>query len=106
DDGMDRAAARAGRRAAGLRGAVGPAVARRGAAVNATVWLPVMVLASSFIPGMIIFMLPEQAVVLRTTLNLGGAILKIILLVLMMIGVFHGVTYEFRVPLVPGLDFV
>jgi len=69
-------------------------------------WLPLLVLASSFVPGMIIFMLPEKAVVLRTTLNLGGALLKIFFLVLMMIGVSHGVEYEFRVPLVPGIDFV
>ena len=69
-------------------------------------WLPVLVLCSSLVPGLIIFMLPERATALRTTLNLGGAVLKIVLLVLMMIGVFHGVDYEFRVPLVPGLDFV
>jgi multicomponent Na+:H+ antiporter subunit D len=72
--------------------------------VNA--WLPVLVLCTSLLPGLIIFALPERAVALRTTLNLGGAVLKIILLVLMMIGVAHGVVYEFRVPLVPGLDFV
>jgi multicomponent Na+:H+ antiporter subunit D len=69
-------------------------------------WLPLLVLATSFIPGLVIFMLPERAVVLRTVLNLGGAVLKIILLVLMMFGVYNGVEYEFRVPLVPGLDFV
>jgi len=74
--------------------------------MNSNAWLPLLVLASSFVPGMIIFMLPEKAVVLRTTLNLGGALLKIIFLVLMMIGVSHGVEYEFRVPLVPGIDFV
>src|SRR6056297_4165584 len=103
---MDRAGARPGRRAAGLRGALGAALARGSAAVSFNTWLPVLVLCSSLVPGMIIFMLPEKAVALRTTLNLGGALLKIVLLVLMMIGVFHGVDYEFRVPLVPGLDFV
>jgi multicomponent Na+:H+ antiporter subunit D len=72
--------------------------------VNA--WLPLLVLATSLLPALIIFALPEDAVALRTTLNIGGAVLKIILLVLMMIGVTHGVVYEFRVPLVPGLDFV
>jgi multicomponent Na+:H+ antiporter subunit D len=72
--------------------------------VNA--WLPLLVLATSLLPALIIFALPEDAVALRTTLNIGGAVLKIILLVLMMIGVAHGVVYEFRVPLVPGLDFV
>jgi len=74
--------------------------------VSFNTWLPVLVLCSSLVPGLIIFMLPERATALRTTLNLGGALLKIVLLVLMMIGVFHGVDYEFRVPLVPGLDFV
>jgi len=74
--------------------------------VSFNTWLPVLVLCSSLIPGLVIFMLPERATTLRTTLNLGGALLKIVLLVLMMIGVFHGVDYEFRVPLVPGLDFV
>jgi len=74
--------------------------------VSFNTWLPVLVLCSSLVPGLIIFMLPERATALRTTLNLGGAVLKIVLLVLMMIGVFHGVDYEFRVPLVPGLDFV
>ena len=74
--------------------------------MTSNAWLPVLVLASSLIPGLIIFMLPEKAVALRITLNLAGAVLKIILLVLMMIGVAHGVEYEFRVPLVPGLDFV
>jgi multicomponent Na+:H+ antiporter subunit D len=68
-------------------------------------WLPLLVLASSLVPGLIIFTLPEKAVALRITLNLGGAVLKIILLVLMMIGVFHGVDYEVSIPLVPGIDF-
>ena len=68
-------------------------------------WLPLLVLASSLVPGLVIFTLPEKAVALRITLNLGGAVLKIILLVLMMIGVFHGVDYEVNIPLVPGIDF-
>ena len=59
--------------------------------MNTNAWLPLLVLASSLFPGLIIFMLPEKAVAWRITLNLGGAIVKIILLVLMMIGVFHGV---------------
>ena len=74
--------------------------------MTSNAWLPLLVLASSLVPGLVIFMLPEKAVALRTTLNLGGAVIKIVFLVLMMIGVFHGVEYEFRVPLVPGLDFV
>ena len=74
--------------------------------MNTNAWLPLAIVASSFIPGVIIFGLPERAVALRTTLNLGGAILKILLLVLMMVGVAKGVQFEFRLPLMPGLDFV
>ena len=74
--------------------------------MNTNAWLPLLVLASSLVPGLVIFMLPERAAALRITLNLGGAVIKIVFLVLMMIGVFHGVEYEFRIPLVPGLDFV
>jgi multicomponent Na+:H+ antiporter subunit D len=74
--------------------------------VNVNALLPLLVLASSLIPGLVIFMLPEKSVTLRTVLNLGGAVLKIFFLVLMMIGVYHGVVYEFRLPLVPGIDFV
>jgi multicomponent Na+:H+ antiporter subunit D len=69
-------------------------------------WLPVLILATSLVPGLIIFMLPERSVVLRTALNLGGAIVKLLLLVIMMLGVFNGVEYEFRLALVPGLDLV
>ena len=74
--------------------------------MNSNAWLPLAVLATSFVPGVIIFMLPERAVMLRTTLNLGGAVLKIILLVVMMIGVFDGVSFEFRMSFLPGIDFV
>jgi len=69
-------------------------------------WLPVAIVASSLLPGLVIFTLPEHAVVLRTSLNLAGALVKILLLVVMMVGVANGMTFEFRLPLVPGLDFV
>ena len=68
--------------------------------------LPLAIVASSLVPGLVIFALPERAVAVRSALNLAGALLKIGLLVLMMYGVFHGRNYELRVPLVPGLDFV
>jgi len=74
--------------------------------VIANAWLPVLILATSFVPALVIFALPEEAVRRRTTLNLGGAILKIVLLVVMMFGVSGGAEYEFRVPLVPGIDFL
>src|SRR6056297_1590141 len=103
---MGRAAACPRRRRAGLHRPLGAVAAGGSAAVTVNAWLPLAILASSLIPGLIIFTLPERAVALRTTLNLGGAVVKILLLVLMMVGVFHGVVFEVRIPLVPGLDFV
>ncbi len=68
--------------------------------------LPLLVLASSLLPGLVIFFLPERRVALRTTLNLAGAVLKLALVGVMIWGVFHGVHYEARLPLLPGLDLV
>ncbi len=41
--------------------------------VNATATLPLLILASSLLPGLVIFFLPESSVRMRTTLNLLGA---------------------------------
>lgn len=68
--------------------------------------LPLLVLASSLLPGLVIFFLPEERVVTRTSLNLAGAVLKLALVGVMMWGVFHGHNYETRLPLLPGQDLV
>jgi multicomponent Na+:H+ antiporter subunit D len=54
----------------------------------------------------VIFFLPEDRVAIRTTLNLAGAVLKLVLVGVMIWGVFHGQHYETRLPLLPGLDLV
>jgi len=41
--------------------------------------LPLFILASSLLPGLVIFFLPEERVATRTTLNLAGAVLKLVL---------------------------
>ncbi len=74
--------------------------------MNGSLWLPLLVLASSLLPGLIIFGLAEQRVVLRTVLNLAGALLKIVLVVVMFWGVYHGQQYEVRLALLPQLDLV
>ena len=74
--------------------------------VNTTATLPLLILASSLLPGLVIFFLPESSVRMRTTLNLLGALLKLVLVGLMAWGVAHGVDYESRLPLLPGLDLV
>ena len=68
--------------------------------------LPLLILLSSLLVGMIIFFLPEERAAIRTTLNLTGAIFKLILVGVMIWGVFHGHQYESRMPLLPGLDLV
>lgn len=69
--------------------------------------LLLLILATSLLPGMVIFFLPEERVDIRTTLNMAGAVLKLVLVAVMIWGVFHGHQYETRLPLLPdGLDLV
>ena len=41
--------------------------------MNLDNWLPLMIVLSSLLPGIIIFCLPERSVGLRTTANMVGA---------------------------------
>ncbi len=68
--------------------------------------LPLLVLGSSLVPGLIIFALPERSRNLRSALNIGGAIVKLVLVVWMIWKSGEGVHYEFRAALLPGLDLV
>ena len=68
--------------------------------------LPLLVVASSLLPGLVIFFLRESSHGLRTALNLGGAALKLLLVGIMIWGVFHQHVYETRWSLAPGLDLV
>ena len=68
--------------------------------------LPLLVLGSSLIPGLIIFALPDRCRVSRSILNIGGAILKLLLVTWMIHQTAAGVHYQFSMALLPGLDFV
>jgi len=70
--------------------------------VNA--WLPLLVLFSSLLPGLIIFFLKEEQSRIRIVLNMAGALIKLILVGSMVWGVYHGQSYEARLPLLPGLE--
>ena len=74
--------------------------------MNLDAWLPLLVVASSLLPGLVIFFLRESSHWLRTVLNLSGASLKLVLVGVMVWGVFHGHSYETRWTLAPGLDLV
>lgn len=69
-------------------------------------WIPVLVVASSLLPGLLIFGLAERRVVLRSSLNLLGAFVKFGLVSVMLWGIYNGHEYEMRVALVPGLELV
>jgi len=68
--------------------------------------LPVALVASSLLPGLIIFALAEESVRLRTALNLLGALSKLLLVALMLWGVYHEAAFETRFELLPGLPLV
>lgn len=67
---------------------------------------PLAVLASSLVTGVAIFFLAEARQRLRTALNLGGAALKLLIVMGMLWGVWQGERYEVRYPLVAGAQFV
>lgn len=68
--------------------------------------LPLAVLASSLVPGLIIFALPESWIGPRTALNLFGAFLKLALVGVLLAGVSAGEDYGFRHEVLPGLELV
>ena len=69
-------------------------------------WLLISILLSSFLPGIMIFALPEESYLLRSGLNLLGAALKLMLIVVVDVGIYSGHTYEARMPLLQGLELV
>lgn len=72
--------------------------------MNANEWLPLAVLASSLVPALVIFALPEAWVGVRTTLNLFAAFAKLALVGLLLAGVAAGAEYGVRYAVLPGLE--
>jgi multicomponent Na+:H+ antiporter subunit D len=69
-------------------------------------WLPLMLIASSLLPGLLIFGLDDKRVGLRTGLNMSGAAVKIFLMVLASWGANRGALIETRIPFSLGWDLV
>lgn len=74
--------------------------------MNTSFWLPLLILASSLVPGVAIFFLREKQARLRSTLNLAGAATKLVLVGVVMVGALAGRTYEARFALVIDFDFL
>ena len=69
-------------------------------------WMPLLIVLSSLLVGLLIFVLAEDRVKTRIWLNMAGALFKLVLVVIMLWGVFNGHHYETRLPLLPGLELV
>ncbi|MDP1560849.1 MAG: proton-conducting transporter membrane subunit [Pirellulaceae bacterium] len=69
-------------------------------------FLPLVTLLTALIPAAIIFLLPEERIRTRTTVNMAGAVLKLAIIGLMLWGVFHEHRYEFRFPIMQDLEIV
>ncbi len=63
-------------------------------------------IASSLLPGLIIFGLTDERARLRIVLNLSGALVKFALVGWMLWGVYNGHHYEVRLALLPELELV
>ena len=72
--------------------------------MNLSSSLPGLIVATSLLPGLVIFFLREGSQLTRTLLNLGGAVAKLVLVGIMIWGVFHEEVYATRWTLAPGLE--
>lgn len=68
--------------------------------------LPLLVVLSSLLPAIVIFLLAEQRHLTRTALNLAAAVTKLALTCVLLWGVMQGRRYETRLPFLPGADLL
>jgi len=68
--------------------------------------MPLWMVMISLLTAVLIFLLGERRQRLRTTLNLVAAFTKLGLIAVMLMAVQAGVTFEFRLHLLPGVDLV
>lgn len=68
--------------------------------------LPVLIVLSSLLPGLLIFTLREDQIRTRTLLNLFGVVLKLILVGLMLYGVSQGLMFHFELPFLPNAPLI
>jgi multicomponent Na+:H+ antiporter subunit D len=68
--------------------------------------LPLLVLLSSASVSLVILFLDHHRGRLRTGLYLGGEVVKFLLVIAMLRGIYLGESYETRIPLLPGVDFL
>lgn len=73
---------------------------------TATALLPLLIVLSSLLPGLVIFALREDQQRLRSGLNLLGVVVKLALTAMMIWGVNQGLVYRFSLPFIPGGELI
>ena len=68
--------------------------------------LPLAILATSLVPALVTFFLRDRDRTLRNGLNLGGALLKLSLIVFLLLDVAAGTLHEARFEFAPGLELL
>jgi multicomponent Na+:H+ antiporter subunit D len=68
--------------------------------------LPLLLLATSLVPAVVIFVLPEDSHQARRMINIAGAVVKVGLASALVVGVFAGYEFEWRMVFLPGIDLV
>jgi formate hydrogenlyase subunit 3/multisubunit Na+/H+ antiporter MnhD subunit len=71
-----------------------------------THWLPLAILLSSLLPGLVIFFLKEESSRWRISLNMLGATVKMLLIAIMILGLDRGYTYRTTMAFLPGIELV
>ncbi len=69
-------------------------------------WMPVLVILTSLVPSLVIFFMTDAQLRARRALYLGAEIVKLILVLFMLVGIYYGAFYETRVALLPGVEFL
>jgi len=68
--------------------------------------LPLWVVLTSLVAALVIFALGEKRSRARVIVNLIATVLKVVLVSILLVGVYLGHDFGFRVQLLPGIDFV
>ena len=68
--------------------------------------LPLTLVLTALVPAVVIFFLPERREGARRSVNMTGALAKVVLVVVLIVGVARGADYEWRRALLPGIDLV
>lgn len=74
--------------------------------MSLTFWLPVLTILISAVPSAVIFFPTDERLRLRRALYLGTQVVKLLLVIFMLVGIYYGVSYETRIPLLPGVDLL